>query len=88
VITLRDISWLGRDRSGEASRGLRKIDVKRDGPFLPVRDAVHAQVRERRPVHAGEVLERAFRGCMAVMSQCDHVDVWCYGLSGGLVVLA
>jgi hypothetical protein len=36
----------------------------------------------------GDHHQRAFRGCMAVMSQCDHVDVWCYGLSGGLVVLA
>src|ERR1017187_4916650 len=26
--------------------------------------------------------QRAFRGCMAVMSQCDRVDVWRYGLSG------
>ena len=25
--------------------------------------------------------ERTFRGCMTVMSQCDHVDVWRYGLS-------
>jgi hypothetical protein len=32
--------------------------------------------------------ERTFRGRMAVMSQCDHVDVWRYGLSEGLAVLA
>ena len=31
--------------------------------------------------------ERAFRGCMAVMSQCDRVDVWRYGLSGGWLCL-
>lgn len=32
--------------------------------------------------------ERTFRGRMAVMSQCDRVDVWRYGSSRGLAVLA
>jgi hypothetical protein len=32
--------------------------------------------------------ERTFRGCIAVMSQCDRVDVWRYGSSRGLAVLA
>jgi hypothetical protein len=32
-------------------------------------------------------IERAFRGCMAVMSQCDHVDVWRYHLSGAWLCL-
>jgi hypothetical protein len=35
-----------------------------------------------------ELLKRTFRGCIAVMSQCDRVDVWRYGSSRGLAVLA
>ena len=36
----------------------------------------------------GRVFERTFRERTAVMSQCDHVDVWRYGRSAGLAALA
>jgi HAD superfamily hydrolase (TIGR01549 family) len=40
-------------------------------------------------IHRGRLWpQRTFCRRMTAMSQCDHVDVWCYGLSGGLAVLA
>jgi LuxR family maltose regulon positive regulatory protein len=54
-----------------------------DRLVLPFAMTDSRELLEALPSH-----ERTFRGCIAVMSQCDHVDVWCYGLSGGLVVLA
>jgi hypothetical protein len=77
----------------------RLFTYRDDFELVGTRASIQAQLGNSVPPLLAEKVIRSFSTSdddlsedvsrvYAAMSQCDHVDVWCYGLSGGLVVLA